>query len=340
MKHIAYPSINQFRNTVYDVNHATSYMGKDENDQPIFNYTLVKPTLGFTGAIKIHGCNGAVCYNYNEFWCQSRKQIITPEHDNAGFAFFVEARKDVFLNILNEIKDQNNIDITRSTISLYGEFAGKGIQKGVAIAEIEKSFFIIGIKIVDENDERYWVDCEGYRNPDNRIYNINDYKKYHIDIDFNAPELSQNKIIEYTLEVEEQCPVASEFGIKGLGEGIVFTHRSEGRSYTFKSKGIKHTNSKVKTLKVVDTDKINKLMEIADKVTPPWRLEQFLNEVCDLNNGGMITRDKIPVFMKAVIADIVKEEMDVLKEADIEIKEIGKYISEIAKKYFFEQEKI
>ena len=49
MKHIAYPSINQFRNTVYDVNHATSYMGKDENDQPIFDYTLVKPTLGFTG---------------------------------------------------------------------------------------------------------------------------------------------------------------------------------------------------------------------------------------------------------------------------------------------------
>ena len=75
------------------------------------------------------------------------------------------------------------------------------------------------------------------------------HARYTIDIDFNHPELSQNKIVEYTLEVEEECPVAKEFGFSGIGEGIVFSYSDDEHSYTFKSKGIKHQKSKVKTVK-------------------------------------------------------------------------------------------
>ena len=354
MKLIKFPSIEQFRSTIYAINHHYNYIGKDENDEPMFDISKEKPTLTFNGTIKLHGTCASICYNDYNMWVQSRKQIITPLKDNAGFAFFVESKEDFFIDIFKEIKEKNNIDTSKNTISLYGEWAGTGIQNKVAICNIPKTFFIFGIKIseiLEENSEEtglnYWVDCSGYKNNEHRIYNINDFKTYTIDIDFNHPELSQNKIIEQTLEVEDECPVAKEFGFIGLGEGIVYTYikpdteLSDQTIYRFKSKGLLHSkSSKVKTLKPVDNDKINKLREMAERVTPEWRLEQSLNEVCDLNNGGEIERRKIPDFIRSVLKDIVKEEMDILVEAGIEPKQINKYVSDISRKYFFNQEKV
>ena len=50
-------------------------------------------------------------------------------------------------------------------------------------------------------------------------------------------------------------PVGKHFGNLGVGEGIVFTYLDEiGNKYRFKSKGLKHSNSKVKTLASVNTE--------------------------------------------------------------------------------------
>jgi len=354
MELIKFPSIGQFRNAVSNVNHSYNYIGQDENGDPIYDVTKEKPILTFKGSCKLHGTNAAICYNDNEFWVQSHKQLITPQKDNAGFAFFAESHKDVFIKICTEIKEKHNIDTLKETICVYGEWAGKGIQSGVGINNIPKSFFIFGVKVSKKEMETYedgtqeevkigrWLDCEGYRDIENRIYNVNDFKTYTIDIDFNHPELSQNKIIEQTLEVEAECPVAKEFGFDGtVGEGIVYTCVDGDSRYQLKSKGLIHSkSSKVKVLKPVDNEKINKLIEMAEQVTPTWRLEQFLNEACNLNNGGEITRDKIPAFIRGVINDVLKEELDVLAEADIEPKQINKYISNICREYFFNQEKM
>ena len=45
-------------------------------------------------------------------------------------------------------------------------------------------------------------------------------------------------------------------------------------------------------------------------------------------------------FIRAVIGDVVKEELDILTEAGIEPKDINKYIGKICRDYFFEQEKL
>lgn len=215
MELIKFPSIRQFRNTVYDVNRTFNFIGMDENNEPMYDESKSKPTLTFKGTVKLHGTNAGVCYNDADgFWCQSHKKIITPLKDNAGFAFFVESKKEAFIKIFEEIKEKNKIDTSVYTISLYGEWAGKGIQKSVGINNIEKTFFIIGVKVAHPDPEiaNQWIDCTGYRDKENRIYNIHDFKTYSIDIDFNHPELSQNEIIKQTLEVEEQCPVSKEFG--------------------------------------------------------------------------------------------------------------------------------
>lgn len=107
-----------------------------------------------------------------------------------------------------------------------------------------------------------------------------------------------------------------------------------------KAKGDKHAGaSKVKTIRKVDDAKLNAILDLADKVTPEWRLEQMLDKTFDLMNGGHIERKGMGDFIKAVMNDIVKEEMHTFQEAGLEIKDVSKQVSEEIKKYFFQREK-
>jgi hypothetical protein len=48
------------------------------------------------------------------------------------------------------------------------------------------------------------------------IYNILQFPTYEIDIDFNAPEMVQNQLIEMTVSVEDKCPVGRFFSVEGV----------------------------------------------------------------------------------------------------------------------------
>lgn len=349
-RHISFPSIDQFKTIVSNINKHHNFVGLDDKGEPIYDLTKPKPIIRFTGTVKLHGiCSGISFNSIDGLWCLSKNEIITSQHDNAGFAFNIESKKDICIELIQEVAAKYNIDLNTNTITIFGEWAGKGIQKNVGITNLEKSLFIFGIKITPhidpsdldamKNSPSYWVDSVGFRKPEYRIYNINDYKTYSIDIDFNLPQLSQNKIIEMTLEVENECPISKDFGFSNtIGEGIVFSLlKQNGERLFFKSKGEKHAGkSKVKTLHVVDDEKIKKKqIEIAEKVTPTWRLEQMLTESCDLLNGGSIDNTKLGTFIRFVINDILKEELTVISEAGLEPKNINKYVSDIARKYFF-----
>ncbi len=343
-KHISYPSIEQFRNIVSNVNREFNFVGLDDQGEAIYDHAKPKPILTFKGTVKLHGTNFGVSYNATDgMWAQSKENIITPEKDNAGSAFFVETNKSAFMDLFDKVMVTNNVDSTANTISIYGEWAGRGIQKAVAISNIEKSFFIFGVKITphlkDENDKTpaYWVDSSYLRNPDKKIYNVEDYKTYSVDIDFNYPQLIQNKLIDLTIEVEDECPVGKAFGFEGIGEGIVFSHRTaDGKVYRFKSKGEKHSKaSKVTTLKPVDDVRVNKIIEIVNKVTPDWRMEQAMDKTFDLLNGGTIDIKKMGDFIRNVIQDIMKEESDTLAEAGLDPKDINAKVSEKSRLYFF-----
>lgn len=344
MKIIKFPSIEQFKNVIADINRNYNFVGLDENGDAIYDPARPKPVLTFKGTVKLHGTNFGVSYNELEgMWAQSRENVITPEKDNAGSAFFVETNYSAFMGLFNNVIQVTGINPHENTISIYGEWAGKGIQKSVAISNIDKSMFIFGVKITphpkneDDKPVAYWVDSSYLRAPENRIYNIEDYKTYTIEIDFNIPQLAQNKIIEMTLEVEEECPVGKAFGHEGIGEGIVFSHMTpDGKVYRFKSKGEKHSKaSKVTTLKLVDDAKLNKIIDMVNKVTPDWRLEQMLDKTFDLMNNGSIDIKKMGDFIRNVIQDIIKEESDTIAEAGLEPKDINSKVSERCRLYFF-----
>lgn len=342
-KHISFPSIEQFRNLVATINRQYNFVGLDENGEAIYDQNKTKPTLKFKGTVKLHGTNAGVCQNnIDGMWSQSRGNIITPEQDNAGFAFFVEGNKHIFAMLFSQIASKNDIG-PKDTISIFFEWAGSGIQKNVAISNIRKTAFIIGVKITPHVDNEtelktkpaYWVDYSYLRAPEHNIYNILDFPTYDIEIDFNNPDLSVNKILDLTLQVEENCPVAKSFGFNGIGEGLVFSCDYNGVVLRFKSKGDKHAGkSKVKTLKPVDNIKIAKLTDLADKITPEWRLDQMLTKTFDLLNNGELDIKRLGEFIKNVNNDILKEEIDVIADAGFEFKDVAKFVSEISKKYF------
>lgn len=351
MKHISWKKTGQFRNVIHDVLHEYQFVGLDESGSAIYDASLPKPIITFTGTNKIHGTHYDFCYNdIDGYWFQSRENIITPLKDNAGSAFFGESRKDILMGLINEIKTEYAVDTSTHSIMIASEFAGASIQKGVAIAGLPKSMYIFGVKIQSISDEdHYYVSCRDLRSPENLIFNIYDFKTYTVDVDFNYPELAQNRIVEITLEIENECPVAKQFlgdtenyaDLCKIGEGVVLTSLYNGKFYSFKSKGLLHSQkSKVKTLKQVDGDKIYLLKQVAEQVTPEWRLEQMVEKACDLMNGGCLDRKKMGDYIRYVMADIVDEDMDILVENQVELKDINRYISEIAKQYFFSLEKI
>lgn len=343
---IKFPSIEQFRTVITNINRHYNFVGLDENGDAIYDVTKPKPVLTFKGTVKLHGTNAAVSYNeVGGLWAQSRENIITVEKDNAGFAFFTEANKDIFTHLMVEVMVKNNLDMKENTITIYGEWCGGNIQKGVGITNLSKSFFIFGVKITphvtDEeelkNNPAYWVDYSYLRSPEHNIFNIDDYPTYSMEIDFNMPALVQNQLSELTIAVEEECPVAKAFGFTGIGEGIVWSVELNGTVHRFKCKGELHSNSKVTTLKPVDDVKLNKIINVVNQVTPSWRMEQMLSETFDLINGGEIDIKQLGSYIKAVINDIIKEEMVILNENGLEPKDIGKYVSETSRKYFFQR---
>ena len=121
-KFIAFPSIDQENTVTSHVLSHAAFVGKDANGEPIYDATKPKPVITYVGTVKLHGTNAGVCYNdVADLWAQSRSNIITPQNDNYGFAFFVESKKEAFVKLIKQIAEDLSIDLTTHTISVFGE---------------------------------------------------------------------------------------------------------------------------------------------------------------------------------------------------------------------------
>ena len=335
-KHISYPKIQQFRNIVADINREVNFIGLDEDKNPIYDTTIQKPIIIFKGTVKLHGTNASVCFNSSDgFWVQSRQNIITIENDNANFAVFAEKNRDSFLNLINNIIKEHNIDPSIYTVSIYGEWAGKRIQKGVGIAQIDNAFFIIGTKISNPQDKEfssYWLDSCTLRDPNNRIFNVEDYQTFSIDIDFNAPQLAQDKLSEITEQIEKECPISKAFGIEnGLGEGVVWSANFRGNIHRFKVKGEKHSVTRVRKLATIDIEKLKSIQDFVDYSVTENRYNQAIENI--FGKGELDIR-KMGDFIRWIVKDITSEELDTILKNGLEPKDVNKYISIKAKEMF------
>lgn len=313
---IKFPSIEQFRNVIREVKINHDYKGKNEVGEPIYLHDSPYPIIEFEGTVKLHGTNaGIVKHKHGEIEYQSRERVLSLMQDNAGFMLAM-MNKD-FSNLFNQYWYTDYI-------AIFGEWCGKGIQKGVAVSELDKMFVIFAVNV-----DGVWSDIVDCELPEG-VYNINQFENYKLSIDFNNPELAQNTLIELTEKVEKECPVGKYFGVNGVGEGIVWNAYCGDRFYQFKVKGEKHSVSKVKTIASIDIEMVNSIKEFVDSVVNENRLRQGIE-----NLNGAVYQTKTGDFLRWVVNDVMKEEIDTIVKNQLDIKKVNSAISQQARVWFF-----
>lgn len=333
-----FPSIEQFRTVVKDVNRHPKGNDQDQ-DRPL--------TIKFTGTVKLHGTNGSVGWAKASpvLSIQSRKNLITVDKDNAGFAKFIAARAALFRKMLAQLAH----DLDRDMVHVFGEWCGRGIQRGVGIAEVDPLFVVFGVRT-----ERTVVNEEGEEEPlgewhspriisksmvdalnKTRVFHCFQFSHWDMDITFTAVGLgtAQTELSRLTDMVEQECPVAKHFGVSGVGEGIVWTGCYNDHHLRFKIKGEKHSVTKVKTLAKVDTEKLRNIEEFVEYAVTDNRLEQGYDELFTKQEEEPSNKD-IGTFIRWVNGDVLKEESDTLTENGLTSKDVGKAISVRARTWF------
>ena len=314
---IKFNSIGQFRNFIKTM----QYLGWRK--------------INLIGTVKIHGTNSSVGLDLkdNSLFYQSRNRVLSLDDDNYDFAKYIEDNKTEFLKIFNEIKNKINTEKYDSII-IYGELAGKGIQNKVAVSQIDRffaPFSIIGVNkdTVDELDVKLSI------NESIRFYPVETFGIYNVQLDLDNVHLAQQEIKDLTISVENECPVGKYFGVSGTGEGIVFT--DETKQYSFKSKGEKHSVSKVKVIANVDIEKINKIKDFVDYSVTENRLNQGIEYLKEMNKELDIS--SMGDFLRWLANDVLKEEQDVVSEngLDNDLKAIMKSVSSKGRKWFMDK---
>lgn len=334
-KLIAYPSTDNFKTFYKSIKSKVEFSGIDSEGNKIFNDCNKKPIIDIVGTVKLHGTNASIVLSPNkDLYTQSRNRVLSINDDNVGFANYVKTNEADILNLVTYIHIDNTYTI------LYGEWIGKGINKGCAIHNIEDKIFVIfAVRrcYIDTQTDK-WLSLKDFENIKNHsigIYNINDFEKFSITLDLNDYEGSFEKLSQLLTIVENECPVGKYFGYTGIGEGLVFNGYYNNEVVKFKFKGEKHSEAGNKSKQPNTKNMQDANYEVAKLCTPNWRLEQGLVEIFDLLNGGNINTKDVGKYIKWVVDDINKEEQSILTEYNIGIKDISKSVSLIAKDYIF-----
>lgn len=330
-KFISFHKIPQFNDVIRNVIHQAQFIGLDDNNDPIYDVNAEKPTVTFFGTVKLHGTNGSVVTDGNEIWAQSRRRIVTPESDNYDFSQFVLAREEIFKKLLQEA---SKYTIEKDAIvSIFGEYCGQGIANGVAISQLKEKIFVIFTIKITIGDDAWYIKPIGLRDNENQIYNIYDFPTFLVDVDFNYPEVAQNKFVELVNQVENECPVGKALGISGIGEGIVWTGYYKDAMYTMKTKGDKHSATKVKKVASVNIEKVESIREFVDYAVTESRLQQGVEELFT-SQGITPSIRETGDFLRWVMHDIAEEEIDTLLENGLVLKDVGKFVSNKARPWF------
>lgn len=325
-----YFSTGQFKNVVKLANERARELG------------ILPPKLHFKGTVKLHGTNCSVYSELNDLRLikQSKNNVITQEKDNYDFALFADTHATAFQNIFQKIKEQFQ---NHTLAVVYGEWCGQKIQPLSSFAGLDYMFFIFGVKLLDKNEKEYWLTEKEIRqvfhkktlNAENIFY-VLDFPSYDIEVDMSYPQLSQNELVNLTHEVEKCCPVAATFGVKAVGEGIVWKCTTDGfTDLVFKVKGKEHSVTNVTTLASVDTEKVNSTVEFIERVVTVNRLNQGLDYLKEQHLS--LTQENLSVFLKWMANDCLKEEKDVIIESNLNEKEVMRMIAIKSKDWFLKK---
>lgn len=306
---------------------------------------------------KLHGTNAAVqVHNDLNLVPQSRTSLLSIGNDNCGFARWVSDHIDQWL--------------TGSPGYIYfGEWIGSGVQKGVACSQlIEKQFAVFAARKITENNGSQ-LDVDNSENslmvsPEELSKITSVVHGLHILPWYSAPGITvpASITIDWLASVEELAKQVDEinswvnaveindpwidevFGIKGIGEGLVFypvstEHRSlaDFNNLVFKAKGSAHKNIMKSAPAQIDASTASSIDDFVNMVLTVARLEQGVTIV----NGGVLSFDMKQTgnFVTWIQNDIKKETVDELEASGLTYEQVSKSIAMKARAWYLEMAK-
>lgn len=342
MPHIKWPSIESFHNV-------------RKNIVKYPNICKGNFRVTYRGKIKLHGTNACVqITDTSDVIAQSRTSLLMDGNDNAGFAVWVRENEQRWRNIDwglvrgLERGMRHSIEefINLKAICFFGEWCGKGIQKGTAINNIDKKILaLFSVIIVTEDEHQIFIsDPFSIKAllPDVPNVYVLPFLDDDITVDFSksAEELSDIvDTINRKVDDVERCDpwVKKTFGIDGIGEGIVYypvsaehVGKDSFGNLSFKAKGEQHKVVKQKSPVQVDPEMVASVDEFSDMVLTEARLEQGVVDGC----GGICETQKIGLFVGWISKDVNKECQSELEASGLTWKEVSKSVSSKARTWY------
>lgn len=288
----------------------------------------------FFGTVKIHGSNISLIFTNDGASCQlySRNRILSLDSD------LYDCYRNLFQVPLKEIVTQiTEIHSEAWTqIVVVGEWAGKGIMKGVGVTQIDPKFLTIFNIRIDQK----WQDILQYRTVglrEHRIYNICDFPSYSMTVDLQDlkdVERADKEMEAVAAEIDKKCPVAAYFGIDGPGEGIVYTYIPPSPTYHLYNFKVKGTSHKVvrKPQKPIDKEALTLSQSVTAFVEyciTSARLDQGLAYLEEM--GKPIDSKSTGDYIRWVVMDVLKEEGWTLEERGLKEKDVKQALTNAAR---------
>ena len=346
MGHVAWPSIESFSN----VRKGVQIYGERVGPTSIAH----RESITYKGKIKLHGTNAGITIKNRgkDIFAQSRTSIVTPGDDNMGFAAWVEATRQFWEDLGFMLGDD--------TITIFGEWCGKGVQKGVAVSQLDQKIFAVFAMQFGENRVCIHPNLislalsipTSVNLPDNvhilPWYNFSEDSE--ITINYCDADIMRSEMDRVTSMVEEidSCDpwIRSMFDVEGPGEGLVWypvsltddnkdIDREVLSQYMFKTKGEKHKVVKTKELIPIDPEVIKSITSFVDTFVTEARLEQGVREVA---RGELAFEHRlIGPFIGWIGKDVNKESTVELEASGLEWKDVSKSVTTAARNWYLKK---
>lgn len=307
-------------------------------------------TVVYLGTVKLHGsCMSVVCTS-DALVAQSRRAVITPDSDCYGFSTHISQPHVTKAVRAMERYIRSIEGIAESTpLVLHGEWVGPGIQKGVAVSQLpQKQWVIFGVATVEADGEQHFVPTPTFEAmysadllAEASIYSIMMVPVFGpLTINYaDTGDISAKaqQIAGWVEQVEQECPWGAKFGVKGIGEGIVFTPVSGPRELTFKAKGAKHKSdgTKGEKIKVEPVEGVDAFVRMFATTN---RFDQGMELVAQgrIQGSGSPTpyMKYMGAFLRWLHADIQREGAAELEVSNLTYKQVQGAITALAVKHF------
>lgn len=318
-------------------------------------------SVTWVSKIKLHGTNAGIRFSPDgTITGQKRTDDVSITNDNMDFALFVERNRDFLGKWYAEYRRAH--PNTVHDVILCGEWAGPGVQKAVAVSQIpEKHFFIFGVMHTNlpEGDRstmlfsssaiRQMLQGGGLSRNEWRAAGFRilpEYDAFQLDPRFREGVQGFVEIVNKQVEaIEASDPyILNEFGIDGVGEGLVFYPHGEHGSSTwcylheferlaFKVKGEKHAVNKAGKPARLKSEIPSSAYEFADQHVTEARLQQGLTDF-----GGEIRMEDTGRFIGWVCRDVATESAQEIAESGMSWKGcLSGVVANKAREFFIKQ---